>query len=47
MVAAHRQDLRAAADVGLVTAFVERFGEDPGPPFDADIVAHDFLELLG
>ena len=46
MVAAHRQDLQAAADVGLGTAFVERFGEDPGPPFDADFVAHDFEELL-
>ena len=45
MVAAHRDDLRAAADVGLTTAFVERFGEDPGPPFDADIVAYDFLDL--
>src|SRR3954463_10771416 len=30
LVAAHRQDLRAAAEVGLRTAFVERFGEDPG-----------------
>src|SRR3954454_13952914 len=46
MVAAHRDDLRAAAAVGLQTAFVERFGEDPAPPFDADIVAHDFEELL-
>jgi 2-haloacid dehalogenase len=45
MVAAHRQDLAAAADVGLQTAFVERFGEDPGPPFEADIVAFDFVEL--
>ena len=45
MVAAHRQDLQAAADVGLSTAFVERFGEDPGPPFDADIVAYDFVDL--
>jgi 2-haloacid dehalogenase len=46
MVAAHRDDLRAAAQVGLATAFVERFGEDPGPPFAADFVAHDFEELL-
>lgn len=45
MVAAHRQDLRAAAEVGLMTAFVERYGEDPGPPFEADIVAYDFAEL--
>jgi 2-haloacid dehalogenase len=46
MVAAHRDDLRAAAKVGLQTAFVERFGEDPGPAFRADFVAHDFEELL-
>jgi 2-haloacid dehalogenase len=45
MVAAHRQDLQAAADAGLRTAFVERFGEDPGPPFEADLVAFDFVEL--
>jgi 2-haloacid dehalogenase len=46
MVAAHRNDLKAASEVGLQTAFVERFGEDPGPEFDADFVAHDFEELL-
>jgi 2-haloacid dehalogenase len=45
LVAAHRQDLAAAAEVGLATAFVERFGEDPGPPFEADIVAYDFVDL--
>jgi 2-haloacid dehalogenase len=45
MVAAHRQDLAAAAEVGLLTAFVERFGEDPGPAFEADIVAYDFVAL--
>ena len=45
MVAAHRQDLQAAADVGLGTVFVERFGEDPGPPFEADVVAFDFVDL--
>jgi 2-haloacid dehalogenase len=45
MVAAHRQDLAAAAEVGLQTAFVERFGEDPGPAFEADIVAYDFIAL--
>jgi 2-haloacid dehalogenase len=45
MVAAHRQDLEAAAGVGLATAFVERFGEDPGPPLETDIVAYDFVEL--
>jgi len=47
MVAAHREDLEAAANVGLSTAFVERFGEEPGPPFDADIVAYDFVDLAG
>jgi 2-haloacid dehalogenase len=45
MVAAHRADLAAAAEVGLITAFVERFGEDPGPPFEADVVAYDFVDL--
>jgi 2-haloacid dehalogenase len=45
MVAAHREDLKAAAGTGLWTAFVERFGEDPGPPFDADVVAYDFNDL--
>jgi 2-haloacid dehalogenase len=45
MVAAHREDLKAAAGTGLRTAFVERFGEDPGPPFDADVVAYDFNDL--
>jgi 2-haloacid dehalogenase len=45
MVAAHRQDLEAASAAGLITAFVERFGEDPGPPFDADIVAYDVADL--
>jgi 2-haloacid dehalogenase len=46
MVAAHFDDLEAAANVGLTTAFVERFGEDPGLRYDADIVAHDFEDLL-
>jgi len=45
MVAAHREDLQAASALGLSTAFVERFGEDPGPPFETDIVAYDFVEL--
>ena len=45
IVSAHRQDLAAVADPGLHSAFVERFGEDPGPPFDADIVAYDFVDL--
>lgn len=46
MVAAHRDDLIAAAQVGLKTAFVPRPREPEGPPFDADIVAWDFLELV-
>ncbi len=45
MVAAHRGDLIAAAAVGLKTAFVPRPQEPEGPPFDADVVAWDFLEL--
>jgi 2-haloacid dehalogenase len=45
MVAAHREDLQAAAQAGLTTAFVERFGEDPGPPLNPDITAYDFVEL--
>jgi hypothetical protein len=24
---------------------VERFGEDPGPPFEPDITAYDFVDL--
>jgi 2-haloacid dehalogenase len=46
MVAAHRDDLIAAAAVGLRTAFVPRPGEPEGPPFQADIEAWDFLELM-
>ena len=46
MVAAHRDDLVAAAAVGLKTAFVPRPGEPEGPPFEADVEAWDFLELL-
>jgi 2-haloacid dehalogenase len=45
MVAAHRDDLIAAAAVGLKTAFVPRPGEPEGPPFETDIEAWDFLEL--
>ena len=45
MVAAHRDDLIAAKAVGLQTAFVPRPQEPEGPPFDADFVAWDFLEL--
>jgi 2-haloacid dehalogenase len=45
MVAAHRDDLIAAAAVGLRTAFVPRPGEPEGPAFEADVEAWDFLEL--
>jgi 2-haloacid dehalogenase len=45
MVAAHRDDLVAAAAVGLRTAFVPRPGEPEGPPHTPDIEAWDFLEL--
>jgi 2-haloacid dehalogenase len=45
MVAAHRDDLIAADAAGLKTAFVPRPQEPEGPPFDADFVAWDFLEL--
>ena len=45
MVAAHRDDLIAAKAVGLQTAFVPRPQEPEGPPFEADFVAWDFLEL--
>ena len=45
MVAAHRDDLIAAAAVGLRTAFVPRPGEPEGPAFEADFEAWDFLEL--
>ena len=45
MVAAHRDDLVAAAAVGLKTAFVPRPGEPEGPAFEADVEAWDFLEL--
>ena len=45
MVAAHRDDLVAAAAVGLKTAFVPRPGEPEGPEFEADVEAWDFLEL--
>jgi 2-haloacid dehalogenase len=45
MVAAHRDDLIAAKAVGLRTAFVPRPREPEGPPFEADVVAWDFLEL--
>jgi 2-haloacid dehalogenase len=45
MVAAHRDDLKAAAAVGMTTAFVPRPGEPEGPRFEPDVVAWDFLEL--
>ena len=52
MVAAHQNDLRAAAGVGLRTAFVPRpmeFGPDrkpdPTPDPSFDFVAEDFRDL--
>ena len=52
MVAAHRNDLEAAAACGLRTAYVHRpteYHDDSGEPLPApdafDIVANDFLEL--
>ena len=54
MVAAHNDDLRAAAAVGLRTAFVRRPDEHgPGQTRDIraedgfDVVAEDFIELAG
>jgi 2-haloacid dehalogenase len=44
-VAAHRDDLQAAASVGMRTVFVPRPGEPEGPPFEPDATAWDFLEL--
>jgi 2-haloacid dehalogenase len=52
MVAAHKNDLQAANQAGLRTAFVPRpleFGPgrnaDPGPHTGFDIVAPDFFDL--
>jgi 2-haloacid dehalogenase len=46
MVAAHAWDLRAAADVGLRTAYVPRPGGDPPRDDDAfDLVAADLADL--
>lgn len=52
MVAAHENDLEAAAACGLRTAYVHRpteYDDDPDKPLPApdafDIVAADFLEL--
>jgi 2-haloacid dehalogenase len=52
MVAAHKDDLRAAQQAGLRTAFVPRpleFGPgrnaDPGPHSGFDLVAPDFFDL--
>ena len=51
LVAAHENDLEAAAACGLRTAYVRRpsaYDDDPGNPVPApdafDIVASDFLE---
>ena len=45
MVAAHNDDLAAAAACGLRTAFVRRATEDAEATGDWDIVATDFLDL--
>jgi len=52
MVAAHKDDLRAAQQAGLRTAFVPRplehgpgRGADPGPHTGFDLVAPDFFDL--
>ena len=45
MVAAHNDDLAAAADLGLRTVFVTRPGEDDGPQPGHDVDAWDFIEL--
>jgi 2-haloacid dehalogenase len=45
MVAAHNDDLAAAAACGLRTAFVPRPTEDTEATADWDIVASDFLDL--
>jgi len=54
MVAAHKDDLRAARQAGLQTAFVPRplehgpgRGADPGPHTGFEIVASDFFDLAG
>ncbi len=54
MVAAHKDDLRAAKQAGLQTAFVPRplehgpgKGADPGPHTGFDVVATDFYDLAG
>jgi 2-haloacid dehalogenase len=45
MVAAHNDDLEAAREAGLRTAFVPRATEDTEPTSDWDIVAPGFREL--
>ena len=45
MVAAHNDDLAAAAALGMRTVFVARPGEDAEPTGDHDVVAWDFIEL--
>ena len=45
MVAAHNDDLAAAAELGMRTIFVARPGEDAEPTGDHDVVASDFLDL--
>ena len=46
MVAAHPWDLRAAREVGLATAFIDRPGaEPPGPDDRFDVMATDLADL--
>ncbi len=46
MVAAHPWDLRAASEVGLATAFIDRPGaEPPGPDDRFDVMATDLADL--
>jgi 2-haloacid dehalogenase len=45
LVAAHNNDLQAAQQQGMRTAFLHRPTEDPAPTGDYDFVASDFLDL--
>ena len=51
MVAAHSEDLRAAKEAGLMTAFVARPDEAPGkeaaPTLQVDVTASSFDDLAG
>ncbi len=45
MVAAHNNDLQAARQAGMRTAFIHRATEDPAPEADYDYVARDLADL--